>query len=129
MLNTKIKQKKLGNNSNISNLVKSSYLNTKISTLATKAEIKGKDKIMKLQTHDLSCFLGKNVFCDGFQDIFDYQPTPDTLELKKDEGTDYVLSWKSKGEHTSKHKSFYTAFLHSIKISGYRMGKKLIRTL
>ena len=51
------------------------------------------DKIVKLETRDLSYFLGKNFFCDdGFQNIFVYQPTADTLELKKDKGTDYVLT-------------------------------------
>ena len=42
------------------------------------------------------------------------------LELKKDKGIDYVLGWKSKGVYTSKLKPLYTAFLHSIKFSGYR---------
>ena len=52
--------------------------------------------------------------------------TLDTLELKKTKvlGTDYELSWKSKGLFNSKLKSLYTAFLHSIKLSGYRMGVK-----
>ena len=40
--------------SNISNLIKNSDLNTKLATLATKAELKAKqDKIVKLQTRDL----------------------------------------------------------------------------
>ena len=53
---------------------------------------------MKLQTHDLIFFLGKRFFGDdGFKKMFVYQATRDTLELKKDKGTDYVLSWKSKG--------------------------------
>ena len=48
--------------------------------------------------------------------MFVYQPTLDTLEwkLKADEDTDYVLSWKLKGDHHCKRKSLYTAFLHSI---------------
>ena len=29
---------------------------------------------------------------DGSQNMFVYQPTLDTLELKKDKGTDYVLN-------------------------------------
>ena len=45
------------------------------------------------------------------------------LELKKDKGTD-VLSWKSKGVYTSKLNKLYTAFLHSIKPFGYKMGIK-----
>ena len=56
--------------------------------------------------------------------MFVYQPKFNTLELKKEKGTDYVLSWKSKGLYTSKLKPLYTAFLHSIKISGYKVGIK-----
>ena len=56
--------------------------------------------------------------------MFVYQRTFDTLELKKDKGTDYVLSWKSNGVYNSKLKPLYTAFSHSIKISGYKMGIK-----
>ena len=45
-----------------------------------------------------------NLFCsnNGCQNTFVYQPPLDTLELKKDEGTDYVLSWNSKGVYNSK---------------------------
>ena len=46
------------------------------------------------------------------------------LELKKDKGADYVLSWKSKGVYSSKFKSLYTAFSHSVKLSRYRMSTK-----
>ena len=46
------------------------------------------------------------------------------LELKKDKGADYVLSWKSKGVYNSKLKSLYTAFSHSVKLSRYRMWVK-----
>ena len=56
--------------------------------------------------------------------MFVYQPTLGTLELKKDKSIDYVLSWKSKGVYTSELKPVYTAFLHSIKLCGYRMGIK-----
>ena len=61
---------------------------------------------------------------DGSQNMFVYQPILDMLELKKDKGTDYVLSWKSNGVYNSKLKPLYTAFLHSIKLSGYKMGIK-----
>ena len=61
---------------------------------------------------------------DEPQNTFVYQPTLDTLELKKDKGTDHVLSWKSNGVYNSKLKPLYTAFLHSIKLSGYKMGIK-----
>ena len=44
---------------------------------------------MKLQTHNLSFLLGKNVFDDdAFQDMFAHQRTLDTLELKEDRDTD-----------------------------------------
>ena len=61
---------------------------------------------------------------DGSQNMLFYQPTLDTLELKEDKGTVYVLSWKSKGLYNSKLKPLYTSFLHNIKLSGYRMGVK-----
>ena len=66
---------------------------------------------------------------DGSQNTFVYQSTLNTLELKKDKGTDYVLSWISKGVYNSKLKPLYTASLHSIKLSEYRMGIKLIKIL
>ena len=62
---------------------------------------------------------------DRSQNTFLYQPTLDTLELKKDKVTDYVLSWKSKRIYNSKLKTLYTAFLHSIKPSGCKMGIKI----
>ena len=77
------------------------------------------------KTCDLSYFLGKVFFGnDSFQNMFVHQPTSNTLELKEDKGTEYVISWKSKGVYTSKLKPLYTAFLHSINLSGYRMGIK-----
>ena len=52
------------------------------------------------------------------------QPTLDTLELQKDKGNDYVLSWESKAVYNSKLKPLYTAFLHSIRLFEYRIGIK-----
>ena len=49
--------------------------------------------------------------------MFAHQTTRDTLELKKDKSTNYA----------SKPNLFNTVCLHSIKLSGYRMGKKLIK--
>ena len=46
------------------------------------------------------------------------------MELKKIKVIDHVLSWKSNGVYNSKLKPLYTAFLHSVKISGYRMRIK-----
>ena len=61
---------------------------------------------------------------DGSQNTFIYQTTLDALELKKDKGIDYALNSKSKGVFNSKFKLLYTAFLHSIKLSEYRIGIK-----
>ena len=99
ILDAKIKQKELVNKSDISNLVTNSEFDTELRTLPTKAKLKEEqDKIVKQQTHDVSHFLGKNFFGDdGSQNMFVYRPTLDTLELKKDNGTNYVVSWKSKG--------------------------------
>ena len=47
------------------------------------------------------------------------------MELKKDKGTAYVLSWKSKEEYNSKLNLLYTVFLHTIKLSGYKIEIKL----
>ena len=72
ILDAKIKGKELVDKSNISSLVKNSDVNLKLKTSATKAELKAEqDKIVKLQSHLLSYFLGKN-FCDdvGFQNVF-----------------------------------------------------------
>ena len=77
--------------------------------------------------NDYNFFLDRVYFTsnDGSQSTFVYQPTLDTLELQKnDKGTDYVLSWKSNGVYNSKLKPLYTAFLHSAKLSGYRMRIK-----
>ena len=55
---------------------------------------------------------------DGPQSMIFYQPKFDTLKLKKDKGTYYILSCKSNGVHDSKLKRLCTAFLQSIKLSG-----------
>ena len=46
------------------------------------------------------------------------------FKIKKDKGTDYALSWKSKRVFNSKLNPLYTTFVHSIKPSGYRIGIK-----
>ena len=61
---------------------------------------------------------------NGPHNTFVYLPTLDTLELKKDNSIDYVFSWKSNGVYNCKLKPWYTAFLNSIKLSGYKMGIK-----
>ena len=71
-------------------------------------------------------FLGRHCFTsnDGSQSTFVYQATLVVLELKKDKGTDYLLSWKSKRVFNSKLKPLYIAFLNNIKLSEWRMGIK-----
>ena len=46
------------------------------------------------------------------------------MRNKKSKGTDYVLSWKSKTVYSTKLKPLNTAFLHKIKLSGYRVWIK-----
>ena len=66
---------------------------------------------------------------DGSPNTFVNQTTLDTLELQKDKVTDYILSWKSKEVCNSKLKSLFTAFLHIIKLSEYRMEIKFNKDL
>ena len=51
-------------------------------------------KLNSLITKDYNFFLGRICFAsnDGSQNTFVYQPTVDILKLKKDNGTDYILS-------------------------------------
>ena len=83
-------------------------------------------KANSLITKEYNFFFGRIYFTsnDGSQNTFIYLPTLDTLELKKEKCTNYVLSWKSKEMYNSKLKPLYTAFLHSIKLSEYRMEIK-----
>ena len=45
--------------------------------------------------------------------MFVYQLISDRLELKKDKGIYYVISWKSKGVYTFKTTALHTIFLNS----------------
>ena len=83
-------------------------------------------KLNGLITKYYNFFLDRICFTDddGSQNTFVYQRTFDTLELKKENGTGFVLSWKSKRVYNSKLKPLYTVFLHSIKLSGYKIGIK-----
>ena len=77
---------------------------------------------MKRDAFDASYFRGKNLFVDdGYQDKAVYQPRLRALELK-DRDTNYFLVGYQKGQYTSKLKPLYTAFLHSVKLSGYKVG-------
>ena len=83
ILDAKITRKELLNKSDISNLIKNSDLNTKLKTLTAKADLKAEqDEIKELQVFDSSYFHGKTFFFfgdDGFQNMFVYQETLDTL--------------------------------------------------
>ena len=116
ILDAKITEKKLVNKYSSDEKIKTLVTKEEIKTLATMVELKAEqDKIVKLETHGVSYFLGKKFLGDnGPQNMFIYQPTYNTLELKKDMGTDYVLSVKSKGVYTSKLEPLYTAFLQPL---------------
>ena len=51
------------------------------------------------------------------------------ISIEKYKGTNYTLSWKSKGMYNSKLKPLYTAFLHSIKLSECRIGNYATKTV
>ena len=71
---------------------------------------------MKLKAY----FHSKNFF--GSNNKFVYQPTFNTLELKKEKGTDYVIGWKSKALIESRLLPVYGPFLPNISYFGYRIG-------
>ena len=58
------------------------FLANKIKSLATNAELKAeKNKILKLQTYDLSLFIGQSYFVnDGARNYFRFQPLCYTLK-------------------------------------------------
>ena len=46
----------------------------------------------------------------GFQNMLVHQPTFSMLQLKEDKGTDYVISWISKGVYSSNISPLHTIF-------------------
>ena len=56
--------------------------------------LEAQKKLNSVTTKDYNFFLDRIYFIsnDGSLNTFVYQPKLDTLELKKDKGTDYVLS-------------------------------------
>ena len=95
------------------NKTKLTSFNKPITSNKTK-HLEDQKKLSNLITKDYNFSLGKTYFTSnhGFQNTFAYQPTLDTLKFKKEKGTDYVLSWKSKGVYDCKLKPFDTSFLH-----------------
>ena len=68
-------------------------------------------------------------FCvDGFQSMFVYYPSFNTLELKKDKNTEYFIGWKSKGLFKSNFRPLHGAFLPNIKYFGHKIGTQLNNT-
>ena len=62
-LDVKITQKKLFNESDLNEKIKTLATKEEIKKVATKAELKaGQDEIVKLQTYDLSLFIGQSYF-------------------------------------------------------------------
>ena len=73
-------------------------------------------KLNSLMTKD-NFFVGRIYFTivDGSQNMFFYQPTFNVLELKNDKGTEYIISWKSKGIYDSKLIVLIGALLPNVK--------------
>ena len=101
MLDAKIKNKRIVNQSDISGFINKSDLNKKIEALPAKAELKAvQDKIVKLHTLDLCYFLGKSFLGDnGFQNM-----------LYVTFLSDYVIGWKLRV-------FFYLNFFHYMVLS------------
>ena len=107
-LDAKITQKKLVNESYLNEKIKTLETKEELKTLATKAELKAEqDKIVKLQTYDLSLFIGQSCFNnDGAQLYLIFQPTYKTITFS---GLPFTISeWESKGLSNEKFKP-YTA--------------------
>ena len=85
--------------------------NSKITSNKTKY-LEVQKKLNSLTAKDYDLFADRIYFTshDGSQNTFVYQPTLDTLQLKKYKSIGYVLSWKSNGVYNSKLKPLYTAF-------------------
>ena len=92
----RLKQADLVNKTDFDNKLTS--FNRRITSNKTK-HLEVRKKLNSLITKDYNFFFGRIYFTSnyGSQNTLLYQPTLDTLELKKDKGTDYVLSWKSNG--------------------------------
>ena len=71
-----------------------------------------------------------NVFGhEGLQNIFIYQGTFDTLELKEEKSAKYVISWKSKRRHNFKLTLLCTAFLYNVKLSVFKIGTQFNKSV
>ena len=94
-------------------------LNRKIKTLATKEDMKAvatkADKIVKLQTYDLSLVIGQSYFNnDESQSFLIFQPL--YYNLKRLGNTEKFVSWKSK-DLTDKKRTTPTTTDNSLSLS------------
>ena len=53
--------------------------------------------------------------------MFVYQPTFNTLDLKEDKTTEYIIVWKSKGLFKSRIEPLYKTFVPNIKRSEHKI--------
>ena len=60
--------------------------------------------------------------------MFVYKSTFNMLEFKIDKGTDYIISWKSKGLYNSKLIALHGAFLPNVKHFVVKIGRQLNNT-
>ena len=68
-------------------------------------------ELKRLKIIDLSYFRGEFFFGNNvFQDMFVYQPTLNTLQIKYEKTFENVVSWKSKGTYTTNLKPLHGAF-------------------
>ena len=111
----------------MSNLVNHFDLNTKLATLTAKAKFKAKQaKIMKLETYELSYFLGKFFLVTILLRIclFSYKHLV-RYSLKKTRAIIYyVINWKSKRLYSSILSPQNTVFLLSINLFRYKLEIK-----
>ena len=109
-LDAKITQKKLVNESDLNEKIKTLATKEEIKTLATRAELKvEQDEIVKFQTYDLSFFIGQSYFNnDGAQFYLILQPSYRTITAFSI--LPFTVSeWESKGLSNEKFKPPYTA--------------------
>ena len=102
----------------------------KIITSNETKHLEAEKKLDNLITKDYSFFLARIYFTskDGSQNMFVYKSTFNMLELKIDKGTDYIISWKSKGLYKSKLIALHGAFLPYVKHFGVKIGRELNNT-
>ena len=115
----------------LKNINKKVILNKTKHVLVENGENVISEKIKLLWTNDSNFFLGRMWFAgnDGFQNMFVYQPASSKLQLKKDNGMNYILRWKSKGVYNFTLFPPHTAFLQSIKLFWYNIAIKFNKDL